>query len=342
MDKIALVKAAFNNEKTERVPCGFWHHFILGADQFQGLERPDLLERAYAGHVAYYRTVQPDIMKLMNEGFFGYPPIMDNPFQTEADLRQVRAIGPDHPWITAQVRHVRRLVDAFKDEVLCFYNVFAPLQMIRIRFEFLDMDFSHFVSLAERFPAALRDAGLEIQKDIRTLVRKLFEETDLAGIYYCVQNVQSDRYDRAMYDRYIRPTELPLLAYANTLSPYNILHICGYAHHTNAMDYYRDYKAGAYNWAVHTEHIPLETGKRFFDGACVLGGFDNNPASLIQCGTPAELTAETARILAENDYPGLILGADCSVPNDIDDRNLRIIRDACAAVRRTDRTAQQR
>ena len=90
---------------------------------------------------------------------------------------------------------------------MTFYNVFAPLQVIRIRLDFYDLKYDRFVYLAEHFPEELHKAGMEIQKDITTLVSKLLTETKLDGIYYCVQNIQSKMYDRETYDRLIRPTE---------------------------------------------------------------------------------------------------------------------------------------
>lgn len=40
-----LLKDAMDNKETYRIPMGFWHHFVLGKDQFQGLERPELLDK---------------------------------------------------------------------------------------------------------------------------------------------------------------------------------------------------------------------------------------------------------------------------------------------------------
>lgn len=333
-NKRDLLERAMRGEEVERVPCGFWHHFILGKDQFIGLEQPEVLERAYEGHKKYYDTVRPDMMKLMSEGFFGYPPIMDNPLETEEDLRAIKAVGKNHPWIREQVKHVKRLVDAFHEEVFCFYNIFSPLQMIRIKFDFLDLDFDHFVRLAEAYPDALYAAGQEIMKDVMDLVRLLFEEARIDGIYYCVQNIQSKKYDKALYDKIIRPCEKPVLDFANSCSDSNILHICGYARHTNHFAYYKDYAAKIYNWAIHTDGVSLEEGRKYFQTDCVLGGFDNNPGTLIDCGTKEELEEEVRQLIAENGYRGFILGADCSIPNDIDDARVRIIRDACHKFRK--------
>lgn len=337
-NKRDLLKTAIEGrEKVSRVPVGFWHHFVLGEDQFKGLEQPEILDKVIQGHIDYYKRVNPDMMKLMNEGFFGYPPIMGNPLETAEDLLKIKAVGPDHPWITKQVEHVKKLTGLFSPEVMTFYNVFAPLQVIRIRLEFLDMDFERFVYLAEQFPQELKAAGLEIQKDILALVEKLLLETSLDGIYYCVQNIQSSRFDRSLYKELIGPTETKVLQKANELSPYNILHICGYARHVNDLEIYRDYEAAIYNWAVHTEGVSIEEGRHLFPDKCILGGFDNNPDTLIDQGSKAELTRYVEGLIEENGWRGYIIGADCSIPNDIDDRQVRHISDASHHFARKDR-----
>ena len=35
-DKRQLLKDAFDCKETFKVPVGFWHHFVLGKDQFMG------------------------------------------------------------------------------------------------------------------------------------------------------------------------------------------------------------------------------------------------------------------------------------------------------------------
>ena len=81
-------------------------------------------------------------------------------------------------------------------------------------------------------------------------------------------------------------------------------------------------------WAQHTEKIPLSEGAKLFPGKCILGGFDNNPGTLIDRGDDEALEQYTKQLIDENGYRGFILGADCSIPNDIDDRRVRVITDA--------------
>ncbi|ERT60167.1 uroporphyrinogen decarboxylase [Peptoniphilus koenoeneniae] len=327
-NKRQLVLDVINGKKTERVPLGFWHHFILGKDQFMGLEDPSLLEKAYKGHVDYYKKTNPDIMKIMNEGFFGYPPIMDNDLKTAEDLKKIKSIGENHPWIQEQVKYIKKLAAEFSDEVLTFYNVFSPLQTIRIRLDFLDQEYDRFVYLAENFPEEFKNAGLEISKDIQILVKKLLTETSLDGIYYCVQNIQSKMYDKNKYEEIVKVSELPVLEVANKYSDLNILHMCGYARYTNDLSFYKNYEARIYNWATFTEKISIGEGKKLFPEKCILGGFDNNPGTLIDKGSKEELEAYTKSLIEKYKDTSFIIGADCSIPNDIDDNQVRIISDA--------------
>lgn len=328
VNKRELLKKAFDNEVVEKIPVGFWHHFVLGDDQFNGLENESILEKVLDGHKKYYEKTNPDMMKLMNEGFFGYPPIMENDLKNGEDLLKIKSIGENHPWINKQVEHVRKLVDMFGDEVMTFYNVFAPLQVIRIKFDFLELEYDKYPYLAENYPEELHKAGLEIQKDILILVEKLLTETNLDGIYYCVQNIQSDKYDKETYKKYIKPTEIKVLERANELSDYNILHICGYANYLNDLTFYEHYEAKVYNWATHTEKISINEGRKIFKDKCILGGFDNNPNTIIDNGTQNEIEDYVKKLIDKNGYKGYIIGADCSIPNDIDDTQVRYISDA--------------
>ena len=64
-----LLKDAMDNKETYRVPMGFWHHFVLGKDQFQGLERPELLDRIVEGHKRYFGFLFAMVLGLITPNF---------------------------------------------------------------------------------------------------------------------------------------------------------------------------------------------------------------------------------------------------------------------------------
>lgn len=45
--KRELVLKAFHNEKTDRIPVGFWFHFLEGDEFNATLQRPELLQKIW-------------------------------------------------------------------------------------------------------------------------------------------------------------------------------------------------------------------------------------------------------------------------------------------------------
>ena len=166
-----------------------------------------------------------------------------------------------------------------------------------------------------------------IAEDIKTLVRLLITEAGCDGIYYCVQNAEQFRFTEEEYRRIVRPAELKVLEYANSLSENNILHCCGWAGDKNRIEVWQDYPSAAVNWAVYVEQLTLGEGKKFFGGRCVLGGFDNRKSGVLYSGSKEEVQAETEKIVAEAGTTGVIIGADCTMPSDISVERFRWVRE---------------
>jgi uroporphyrinogen decarboxylase len=70
----------------------------------------------------------------------------------------------------------------------------------------------------------------------------------------------------------------------------------------------------------------LSEGKKLFGGKAVFGGFEQE--TVIYKGTKEEVEAAAWKILDESGQVGIMLGADCTVPNDIDDNRLEWVRQA--------------
>lgn len=327
-----LIFDAFDNKETERVPVGFWFHFVFGDDQFRGLEDRSVLDRVIDGHKDFYDDFNPDFVKIMSDGFFGHPSLLEKKIEHADDLYNVKAVGPEHPWITEQIKTVKRIKESFNGEIATFYNIFSPANYIRIAFEAWDKDPEKFTRFFETDPGALAYAANEIAKDVALLTRKVIEEAGADGIYLSVQNVQTSTATKEAYHTYIAPSELDVLAAANAASDYNILHICGYEHNQNNLSYYQDYEAKAYNWAVHTEKISLNEGKDFFGNKAVIGGFDNNAGTLLDAGNEADIAQFTADLIQAIGETGVIIGADCTVNPQIELDRLTLVRDTATGV----------
>jgi uroporphyrinogen decarboxylase len=130
------------------------------------------------------------------------------------------------------------------------------------------------------------------------------------------------------YRQIAQESDRAVLGELNAKSDYNILHICGYTGSQNDLSLYRTYSAKAYNWDVHVESLGIGQGKEFFDGKTVLGGFNNRPNSLLHIGSREDITAEARRLIEEAGPAGFILGADCTLPNDIELERLQWVKEA--------------
>jgi uroporphyrinogen decarboxylase len=120
---------------------------------------------------------------------------------------------------------------------------------------------------------------------------------------------------------------------ANGCSENNILHICGYEGCKNRLEAWKTYKAKAYNWAVNVENVGLSEGKRIFSGAAVIGGFANTRDSPLYRGDRAEIEKITESLLKDAGKTGVLLGADCTVPDDFDVRRLAWVRERARNLR---------
>jgi uroporphyrinogen decarboxylase len=329
IDKREWVSRAFRGEAVKGIPAGFWFHFTPD-EVLDGFEHPEMFSQNLEGHRKYYREFQPDFVKIMSDGFFIYPNREFQEAETPEDLRKVSSIGPNHPWIEKQVDFVKTLTGMFGKEVLGFYNIFSPATSFRFARR-----------SAKKAPEALfgdliREEALVhalnvAAEDLAVLARRVITEGGADGIYFSAQDQNDSRIDAEAYRRVFAAADAKVLEAANAAAggP-NILHICGYAGRRNNLDRFTEYPAGVVNWAATIEGISLAEGKKLFGGRPVIGGFANTVDGILYRGTEAEIKAETRRLISEAGRTGVVLGADCTIPRDIDLRRLQWVREAAA------------
>ncbi|ERF59611.1 uroporphyrinogen decarboxylase family protein [Treponema socranskii] len=325
-EKKKLILDAFDNKAVNRVPVGFWWHFADEYRQFRGLMDEGIVQATIDGTKKLYDDLKPDMVKIMSDGFFGHPSIMENDINTIDDIKKIKSIGASSPWYDKQVDMINEILKHFDGEIAAFYNIFAPFNYIRLYTECYKKRPELFVQLFNEDPEAMLAASLEIAKDVSVLADKIKKNTSVDGIYYSVQSVQSEKADLNFHKRYVMESDLQGLNAINKLWDNNILHICGYGSSTNDLSFYKEYKAKVYNWAVYTEKVPLSEGKKFFGGACVLGGFANSKGTMLDIGSDAEIENRVKEIIADAGSVGVIIGADCTVPPQVGYKRLDEVR----------------
>lgn len=224
--KKELVLNAFHNKPVERIPVGFWFHF-LGPDQMNlGLDFPELMEKNLEGHRKFKEEFDPDFVKIMTDGLF-FRPFSSYPAVSKAaDLRNIQPLPKDHPYFAANLRHARAVREIFGNDTLIFFNVFSPLYHLVNRFggssENLDPLYEYYREDKEAVAYALD----VVSKDLTYLVDLILTEGGADGIYLSVYNGHKT-FSAEEYTRYITPSEVAVLDAARKHSEDNILHICG-------------------------------------------------------------------------------------------------------------------
>ena len=326
--KRELVLKAFRGEPVDRVPVGFWHHFTSEDEWLVGFRNQAIIEKNLAGHQAFLAEVDPDFIKLMSDGYFAYPNERLKKVQSIKELADIEPLGADHPWISEQVELVQKIRVSFTEDLVAIYNIFAPVTYFKwlvgkvaggddIIADFLAED------------AVLTKRVLDvIAKDIAALTERIIKEAGADGIYLSVQSIQDARVSAEDYKTFIAPSELAVLEAANAAGGVNILHICGYEGARNDVHLFTDYPAQVINWAVGPEGISLAEGRKLFGGRTVLGGFENGKDGLLYTGSQAAIQDETNRLIAEAGKEALIIGADCTIPSDIEAERIQWVRQA--------------
>ncbi len=326
MSNKQFVINAFNNREVERVPVGFWFHFVEGEEFNQGLQREEIIQKNIDGHRGFYEKFKPDFIKLMSDGFFQYPNDVLIKGGSTKELKQIKPLGKNHPWIEKQVQLVKSLTDIFGNDVASFYNIFSPATFLRIQLT----NSNSKITISDYFKedkVALKYALDVISEDIAILATRVIEEGKADGIYLSVQNIQDKDFTTKDYLDIIAPSEKNVLQAANKASENNILHICGYEGARNNLTIYKDYNAKVINWAVNIENVSLLEGKKIFGNRAVIGGFDNTAHGILYRGSKEEIENFTEQLLKNVGTTGVILGADCTVPSDIDLKHLAWVRE---------------
>lgn len=299
MDKIERIRTVLAGHIADRVPASFWFHFPK--HQAHG-------EAAVKAHLDYYRQVEPDFLKIMNE----HPYQANLHIKTSTDWRKLKPAPIKSDFFQEQLDEIKQITDALGGECLTTTTIFNPFSSGnhasgRLVTEHLKTDPKSVhiglaaiaESLAE-FALACLDAGAD-------------------GIYFSAQGGEADRFSEAEFLEHIKPHDLTVLNAIRERGELNIIHIC---RDNNRLHLYCNYPGHIFNWAVTAPvNLSLKSGKRLFNRP-ILGGLDNR--GVIVDGTPAEIETAVHEIIRTVGPKNLIIGADCTLPTEISLENIRI------------------
>lgn len=325
-NKKQLVLDALNNKPTERVPVGFWFHYTKN-EMLPVSENPEMRKENLDGHKKFVQEFKPDFVKLMSDGYFFEPKTAKflHNVKSAKELYELKPVSKDDSWITEQVSLVKELTSSFGNEVLTFYNIFAPATAFKWSVEGTDKKLAQFIK-EDKY--AVLYALSVIAKNTQAVAEAVISEGKADGIYLSVQTIQDAFVGPDLYAEIISPSELSVLNAAIGAGGKNILHVCGYEGARNNLSLFKNYPANAVNFASVVEGVSLAEAKKIFGGKTIIGGFANTTDGILFSGTKEEIQAETKRLLKDSGRTGIILGADCTIPRGTDLQHLEWIREA--------------
>ncbi|MCF0150772.1 MAG: hypothetical protein HUJ80_05115 [Firmicutes bacterium] len=318
------------NEPVDRVPVAFFHHFCEPNEWMKGLVDEAIFQKNIEGHRTARAKFEPDVVKVMNDSLMIMPAGCEN-VKCAADLRNITPPKKGSAWFEKTRELTCKVLEIYQDsDAPKFVTGFSPMMILRIGISGFDLGQAVTRSNLELFleedPDAVLCALDNIGESVMQLNEMLIKECGADGIYMSVNN-QANYLPDEMYRKYIAPGEKKMLAHMNTLSDMNLLHICGYHGKSNNLELYADYEMPGINWAVYADRMTLADGKKFFGGKPVFGGFSQD--GVIYTGTKDEVQREVWKILDEAGQVGIMIGDDCTVPNDIDDSRFNWVVEAC-------------
>lgn len=308
MNKKERVLAAIEGKQPDRVPALFTLHFPREAAFGQA---------AVDAHVDFYRNVDCDILKIMNEHLI--PPIGE--IRVPEDWKRVGAFTKKDYVLADQIDLVKRVLDAAKPEysVATIHGVCASvIHPIEQTYGYVPARNILCDSLRKN-----REMMLDAHKKVTDTMCELSRacvESGADGIYYAALGGEKHFYTDEEFETCIKPFDIQIMKAIREAGGHVFLHIC--KENLN-MERYRDYApyADVVNWGVNETKFSLEEGRKLFAGCTVLGGLANRSGVLVE-GSREDIIRETQAIIRDFGEKKFILGADCTLPTEIPYENI--------------------
>ena len=186
MSKKELVLRAIRGEAVERIPVGFWLHYVTQEEKELGLDNPAVVEKSIKGHQHYVEEISPDFVKIMSDGFFRYPSALySREIRSIRELKDIQPIGEHHPWIEKQIEVVKEIRSHFHEEIASFYNIFSPISYLKRWFRTDQSRGDQVIAdFIKEDPETLAHVLDVIAGDIATLSRRLIQEAGMKGFTF--------------------------------------------------------------------------------------------------------------------------------------------------------------
>jgi uroporphyrinogen decarboxylase len=304
-----MIELLDGNARHDYIPAAFFIHF----DKNSRLGEP-----AVRKHLEFFRATGMDFVKIQYERTF--PPLAG--IERPEDWKGMPHYKLD--FYEPELQVVRGLIKAAKKEALVLITLYSPFMCAGHT-----AGLPRLTSHLEENPEQVKK-GLEIITDSLMLFVKECIRLGVDGFYASTQGGEAGRFKQpGIFMRYLKPYDLVLMNEANRTCPFNILHVCDYNGPYDDLTPYLDYPGHIVNCnpRLTSKTISWQEIPRMFKRPA-MGGLDRH--GVIATGSPEEIRTAVGAVLKEAPRP-FILGADCTLPDDIRWENIRTAVEAAHA-----------
>lgn len=311
MNKIERVEAVLKHETVSPVPMGFWLHFPKETIQ-QGIDAQ------VEAHMQYAQDTDTDILKVMNENEMR----SSEKVQDISDWKKIPRLNANSELVLRQKETLEKVLEKAGND----YYVIGTVHGIMASLSHASgWKYSQSPEIMnehyKRDPQAIRDAANIIYENTRYMLEATMA-AGVKGIYYAALGGESDLFSDEFHADVLAKPEINLLNEAkddHNLSVF--LHMC--KPHVQ-LNRFKDYPSDVVNWAMNKSIMTFDEAHALFGDKVYLGGFDDRQGVLVD-GTKEEIVAKYNEIKQTFSNVPYIIGADCTLPTDIDRSRVKFI-----------------
>lgn len=312
MNSKELVVAAIKGLDLEYVPTGFSLHFPKGCENG---------DEAVNAHLRFFEDTDMDICKIMNENLVPYC----EGIQCGDDWARIPSFNLESSFIQKQIELTKRILDQYNSEKFIVGTLHG---ITASAIHPIEKDYGYdgsrlaMVEHLRQNKQIVSDAYKRIAEGLCILAEK-YIELGVDGIYYAALGGEYRYYTDEEFAQYIEPLDRQILSTIQNAKGYCFLHICKDRLNMQRYKEYAEY-ADVINWGVYEAPFTLEEGRKLFPGKTIMGGLANRSGVLVG-GSKEKLQEEVRNIIRTFGKRGFILGADCTLPTEIDYERIRIV-----------------
>lgn len=315
MTKKERVLAAVACQPVDHVPAGFSLHFP--ADQNSG-------EAGVQAHLDFFRETDTDILKVMNENLVpDYGTI-----KAPGDWACIGKIDANTPFIHRQLEFTKEILgrcepDGFTMGTLHGITA-SSIHPIEHVYGYDPVRTLLTEHLRENSQPVL-DAMARIAEGMCCLARG-YAEAGVDAVYYAALGAERRWFTDEEFAEWIAPFDKLILSEIQKAGCKAFLHICKDGLEMGRYAGYNDV-CDVVNWGIYEAPCSVEDARKIFPSKAIMGGLANRSGVMVE-GTLEELAQAAKDAVARYGSTGFILGADCTLPTEIDYKRIRAMVEA--------------